>query len=822
MSPIQMSTSQMSPIQMNPSTKSNHLLRSCLVGAAIALSVSAQAQNRPVRLSINNSSTVAFQANVVPDAGPNGRSIAYFAGDVPGQANRRVMQLRVADPVLCADFNTVQSDSNIRLRLVDANQMFVDGGDGRGFRGLLPLATDNTGGIRLNMDPADSNKRILNVSMQPTLKCSVFPGGVLPVVQPTASTEDATEGSDLIFVNGFETSLTPGTELVTTINTLPSARAGDAVVYTIRVENLGTGTASNVQVRDFFTKPVAGSAVPGLLDGSWTCSGQGSAICSQLSGTGYIFQSGASLPSGTALTFNVSRILSNATAPTTDATFRVQAAAFSQPSENEIERFNNAFASNPIQVVTNAAPTISGLLTRIIDEDTSTGDLAFTVNDPDNTGPLNVTAVVRGGANPLIGQSGISLGIVNLNNRTIRLTPNADASGFAIIDVTVSDGITSTTTGFTLQVNSINDAPSFTFSPNCPIKLGEVFTPENGGTSATLTFPANTQDAYICDTAILADLGPNESGQSISSITDLNIVSNGVFFGSTGSVQLVANNARVRFTLSGASGVATISFRIRDNGGTAGGGIDLSPLKTLRIRVPSAAPTMSAIGAQSSLEDVSVGPVSFTVNDSDTPLANLVLSSTSSNTALIDTSGIVFGGSGSNRTVSLTPKLDQFGTSTIMVNLTDGDGTTSQTFLYTVTSVNDAPVFSVTTINLLPNASLKQSVRFATEMGSGGGVDEQGQTLTWRPMQIQTPAGIGDILGTVVTLPLISTNAPPAQTTANMVFDLRDAGDGLPPPGFICLKARLFDNGNPSITTTRVVRIVVGADLSTYAPCDPL
>ena len=801
---------------MNPSIKSIRFLRLSLASAAIALSLSAQAQNRPVRLSINNSSTVAFQAN--SGASANDLSMAYFAGDVVGQPNRRVMQLRVADPVLCADFTTGQSNSTVRLRLIDNNQMFVDGGDGRGFRGLLPLVNE-AGGVRLNMDPADSNKRILNVSTQASLKCSVFPGGDLPVVQPTVTSKETPERGDLIFANSFETSLTPGTELVTTISSLPSARAGDLVVYTIRVENVGAGTANNVQVRDFFTKPVAGSTNPGLLDGDWTCNGEGSASCSQASGSGYVFQSGATLPSGTRLTFNVSRTLSNATVPTTGATFRVQAAAFSQPSENEFNSANNAFASNPIQVVTNVAPTIGGLLTRVIDEDTSTGDLSFTVNDPDNTGPLNVTATVRAGANPLINQAGILLGVSDVNNRTIRLTPNANAFGFAIIDVTVSDGITSTTNGFTLQVNAVNDAPNFSFSPNCPTTLGMQFTPENGSTPATMTFPVGTKGNFLCTAAVVVDFGPFETSQTILAIADLEVIESANILLGTGvnAVNLQANNvtASLGFGLLGNSGSAEIRFRVRDSGG----GTDLSPLKTLRIRVPSAAPTMSTIASQNSVEDVSVGPINFTLNDTDTPVANLTLSSSSSNSALIDNVGITFGGSGTNRTLVLTPKLDRFGSATITVNLTDGDEVVSQSFVYTVTSVNDAPVFNVVTINLAGNAALKQSVLVATGMGPGGGQDEIGQALNWRSMQVHTPSGSGDILGAPIALPTMNTNAFPAQATANMVFDLRNAGNNLPPAGFICLKARLFDNGSPNLTTVKIVRVVVGTD--NYPACDP-
>lgn len=312
----------------------------------ILLSAFCGAQNRPVRLSINNSSTVAFQSNTGLNA--SGLSIAYFAGNAVGQSNRRVMQLRVADPVLCADFNTVQSDAHVRLRLVDANQMFVDGGDGRGFRGALPLSNE-TGGSRLSMDPVNASKRILNVGTQASLKCAVFPGGILPLVQPAKSSSEAPEGVDLIFASSFET--LPNTDLATTISTPASASAGNNVVYSIRVQNNGSGTANNLQVRDFFTKPVAGSASPGLLNGSWTCTADATASCSQASGLGYIFQSSATLPSGTGITLTVARALSNATAPTVGATFRVQAAAFSLPSENEINRNNNAFASSTIQVI---------------------------------------------------------------------------------------------------------------------------------------------------------------------------------------------------------------------------------------------------------------------------------------------------------------------------------------------------------------------------------------------------------------------------------------------------------------------------------------
>ena len=56
---------------------------------------------------------------------------------------------------------------------------------------------------------------------------------------------------------------------------------------------------------------------------------------------------------------------------------------------------------------------------------------------------------------------------------------------------------------------------------------------------------------------------------------------------------------------------------------------------------------------------------------------------------------IVLGGTGANRTVTITPALNQSGTATITLTVTDGDGgTASDSFVLTVTAVNDAPTIS--------------------------------------------------------------------------------------------------------------------------------
>jgi hypothetical protein len=90
-------------------------------------------------------------------------------------------------------------------------------------------------------------------------------------------------------------------------------------------------------------------------------------------------------------------------------------------------------------------------------------------------------------------------------------------------------------------------------------------------------------------------------------------------------------------------------------------------------------PTISSIGTVSIPANSSSGPISFTIADSETAANSLVLSRTSSNATLLPTNNIVFGGSGVNRTVAITPVAGQEGTSTVGITVTDGTGASATT-----------------------------------------------------------------------------------------------------------------------------------------------
>jgi hypothetical protein len=78
----------------------------------------------------------------------------------------------------------------------------------------------------------------------------------------------------------------------------------------------------------------------------------------------------------------------------------------------------------------------------------------------------------------------------------------------------------------------------------------------------------------------------------------------------------------------------------------------------------------------------------------ETSTNSLSLSKTSSNSTLIPIGNIVFGGSGANRTVRVTPAANKFGLSTITVTVSDGNKTRSSSFVINVTSVIDLPTLS--------------------------------------------------------------------------------------------------------------------------------
>jgi hypothetical protein len=108
-------------------------------------------------------------------------------------------------------------------------------------------------------------------------------------------------------------------------------------------------------------------------------------------------------------------------------------------------------------------------------------------------------------------------------------------------------------------------------------------------------------------------------------------------------------------------------------------------------------PTITEIADQEIDQDTDTGAIAFTVGDGETAAGDLTLSKGSSDTTLVPLSGIVFGGSGASRTVTVTPAAGLNGSANVTVTVTDGDSeTANDTFLVTVNPVggNTSPTIS--------------------------------------------------------------------------------------------------------------------------------
>ncbi len=98
-------------------------------------------------------------------------------------------------------------------------------------------------------------------------------------------------------------------------------------------------------------------------------------------------------------------------------------------------------------------------------------------------------------------------------------------------------------------------------------------------------------------------------------------------------------------------------------------------------------------------EDTPTGAIAFTIGDLETPANSLTLTAVSSNQAIVANSGITLGGSGTNRSITLSPVANAFGTTTISISVTDANNsTTIETFDLVVSPINDPP-----TITDIPN-----------------------------------------------------------------------------------------------------------------------
>jgi len=129
------------------------------------------------------------------------------------------------------------------------------------------------------------------------------------------------------------------------------------------------------------------------------------------------------------------------------------------------------------------------------------------------------------------------------------------------------------------------------------------------------------------------------------------------------------------------------------------------------------APTISAFTNVEIAHDTATTAIPFTIGDAESD--TLTLSATSTNGTLVPVGNVTFGGSGANRTVTVTPAAGLNGLSRITISVSDGFNTASNSFVITVFPT-PGPIFSDTFT--YPDGSLNSQSSFVwnTTSGSNG------------------------------------------------------------------------------------------------------
>ncbi len=218
-----------------------------------------------------------------------------------------------------------------------------------------------------------------------------------------------------------------------------------------------------------------------------------------------------------------------------------------------------------------------------------------------------------------------------------------------------------------------------------------------GRTTGPISFTVGDMDTPLSSLT----LSGNSSNPTL--VPSANIV-----FGGSGA------NRTVTVTPTAAqTGTATITVSVSD--GSA------STSKSFAVTVlPNTPPTISSIPNQVITANTATPPIPFVIGDAETPVTGLVLSRSSSNPTLVPSNNIVFGGSGTNRTVTVTPAANQSGAATVTVTLSDGTTNASKSFLLTVVNALGAPTFVYLPIEA-ESATIASPMAIASDPNAGQG-----------------------------------------------------------------------------------------------------
>jgi uncharacterized delta-60 repeat protein len=316
----------------------------------------------------------------------------------------------------------------------------------------------------------------------------------------------------------------------------------------------------------------------------------------------------------------------------------------------------------------------------------SSAPLTFTISNPGNADLSNLVVTTDGTDSGDFMVSALSATSIPVggDTSTFTVTFSPTASGAKTAALHIASNVTGSQNPFDIVLTGtgLNNAPTINDIANQTINEDE--------NTGALSFAIGDVETAAASLAV--------SGSS----SNTTLVPNGniVFSGSGTSRSVVVTPAANQF------GSATITV-------TVGDGTDsVSDTFVLTVNSVNDVPRIGNLNNRTISEDGNTGALSFFIDDVETAAASLSVTRASSNTTLVPTANIVLGGIGANRTVTVTPAANQFGSATITVTVSDGSANAINTFLLTVNAVNDAPTISNITDQSISANTLTNSLPF--------------------------------------------------------------------------------------------------------------
>ncbi len=253
---------------------------------------------------------------------------------------------------------------------------------------------------------------------------------------------------------------------------------------------------------------------------------------------------------------------------------------------------------------------------------------------------------------------------------------------------------------------------------------------------------------------------PDEAGQTLTFLVSNN--NNAIF----SAQPAISPAGTLTYTPAyGFDGVAMVTVRLMDNGGTALGGIDTSAPQTFTITVHALnnPPTLDALGNLTINEDApqqTVNLSGITSGPGFESSQSLTVTASSNNPAVIPNPTVSYTSPNTTGLISFTPLPDANGSAMITVTVKDDGGTLNggvdtfvRTFIVTVNAINDAPVNHVPGNQNVPlNASWVFSVGtgnsiFITDVDAGSDPVQVTLKATDGTLTLSGTAGLSFLVG---------------------------------------------------------------------------